>query len=94
MWNIEFYEKDTGEIPVKKFLKSLEIKMRAKAVKEIEILENLGTALREPYSKLIQDGIFELRIQFSGDIARIFYFFVIGNKIILTNGFIKKPKLQ
>ena len=92
MWNVEFYEKDNGEIPVRDFLKSLEPKMRAKAVKEIEILEELGIALREPYSKPVQDGIFELRIQFSGDIARVFYFFVIENRVILTNGFIKKTQ--
>lgn len=74
MWNVEFYEKDDGEIPVRDFLKSLDKKMRAKAVREIEILEEMGTALREPYSKPVQDGIFELRIKFSGDIARIFNF--------------------
>lgn len=36
------------------------------------------------------DGLFELRIKFSSDITRIFYFFVVDNKIILTNGFVKK----
>ena len=92
MWAVEFYEKDDGEIPVRDFLRSLDKKMRAKAIKEIEILQEMGTALREPYSKPIQDGIFELRIKFSGDIARVFYFFIIGNKIVLTNGFIKKTQ--
>ena len=33
-----------------------------------------------------------LRIQFVGDIARIFYFFQIGRTIILTNGFVKKTR--
>lgn len=28
----------------------------------------------------------------ASDISRIFYFFLIGNKIILTNGFIKKQQ--
>ena len=66
--------------------------MESKAVNEIELLKNCGNNLREPYSKYISNGIFELRIKFSSDISRIFYFFYIGNKIILTNGFIKKTQ--
>ncbi|WP_368489730.1 type II toxin-antitoxin system RelE/ParE family toxin [Clostridium sp. BJN0013] len=48
--------------------------------------------LREPHSKPIKDGIFELRIKLGSDISRIFYFFCVGNRIILTNGFIKKTQ--
>lgn len=54
--------------------------------------------LREPYTKYMGDGLLELRIKFSTDITRIFYFFQKDNKIIVTNGFIKKgmktPKNQ
>ncbi len=92
MWEVEFYEKENGEIPVYDFLLSLNEKMRAKATKEIGILSEYGNKLREPYSKHIQDGIFELRIKFASDISRIFYFFFDGDKIILTNGFIKKTQ--
>ena len=59
----------------------------------LALLEEFGNQLREPFSKPIGDGIFELRIKFSSDITRIFYFFVVDNRIILTNGFVKKtPK--
>lgn len=92
MWQVEFYEKENGEIPVNDFLLSLNEKTRAKAAKEIRILSEYGNKLREPYSKHIQEGIFELRIKFASDISRIFYFFFDGNKIILTNGFIKKTQ--
>lgn len=92
MWQVEFYEKENGEVPVSDFLKNIDTKMRAKAVKEIQILSEYGNRLREPYSKHIQDGIFELRIKFASDISRIFYFFFDGDKIILTNGFIKKTQ--
>jgi len=40
----------------------------------------------------LKDGIFEFRIQCSGDNARILYFFKVGKKIIVTNGFIKKTQ--
>ncbi len=36
MFEISFYEKENGKIPVKDFLLDLELKMRAKALKEIE----------------------------------------------------------
>lgn len=92
MWEIEFYETKNGKSPVKNFIKGLDKNMKSKAVHEIELLEEYGNNLREPYSKYIANGIFELRIKFSSDISRIFYFFYVGNKIILTNGFIKKTQ--
>ena len=87
-----FYEKENGEIPVKEFLDNLDKKMREKALGQIAILEEKSRTLREPYSKYIKDGIFELRIKFSSDITRIFYFFYVEDRAILTNGFIKKTQ--
>ena len=89
MFEIEFYQLPNGEKPVEEFLDSLDKKMRAKAIYGLSILEEYGNTLREPHSKSMGDGLFELRIKFAGDISRIFYFFVVDNKIILTNGFIK-----
>lgn len=89
-FEIIFYDKSDGTEPVKEFLDSLNVKMRAKMVREIELLAVNGPELREPYSKAIGDGIFELRAKVGSDISRVLYFFFIGRKIILTNGFIKK----
>ena len=36
------------------------------------------------------NGLYELRIKFAGDVTQIFYFFFVENRIILTNGFVKK----
>ena len=46
------------------------------------LLEEFGNTLREPHSKPMGNGIFELRIKFSSDISRIFYLFFADNKII------------
>lgn len=43
-------------------------------------------------SVYVDDGIFELRTKQASNIDRIFYFFVIGNKIVMTNGYIKKSQ--
>ena len=34
----------------------------------------------------------ELRAKVGSDISRVLYFFMIGHKVVLTNGFIKKHK--
>ena len=91
---IDFYKNENGKIPVQDFLYSLEPKLRAKAFRDIELLQNLGNELKEPYVKSLKGnknkGLYELRIKFSNDIARIFYFTYCDNKYILLHGFIKK----
>lgn len=56
----------------------------------LEILEEKGNVLREPYSKHLEDGIFELRCKVGSNIMQVLYFFYYQGKIILTNGFVKK----
>lgn len=71
---------------------SLDIKMRAKLIGLLEILEEKGNQLREPYSKHLEDGIFEIRCKVGNNISRVLYFFYYEGNIILTNGFIKKTQ--
>ena len=92
MFDVEYYELPNGDKPAKLFVDSLDVKLRVKALGSIEILAEFGNALREPYSKAIGKGLFELRIKFANDITRIFYFFYVDNKIILANGFVKKTR--
>lgn len=92
MYEILFYDTDDGKCPVQEFLDSLESKLLAKTLRTIDLLEINGPQLREPYSKPLDDGIFELRTKQGSDITRVFYFFVIGQKAVLTNGFVKKTQ--
>lgn len=89
---VEYYELENGTCPVEEFILKQDNKMQAKIFKNLELLEIRGNELREPFSKHIEDGIFEIWNKVGNDITRIFYFFVIGQKIILTNGFIKKTQ--
>lgn len=89
-FEIVFYEKQDGSKPARDFLLSLDVKMRAKMVRTIVLLEKNGNRLREPESKSLGDGILELRAKVGSDISRVLYFFVVGKKAVLTNGFIKK----
>ena len=58
----------------------------------IALLQDNGNELREPYSKHLSEGIFELRAQIGSDTTRVLYFFYVDRRIILTNGFIKKTQ--
>lgn len=91
-FDVEFYEKTNGEQPAREFLLSLDKKMRAKLFSMIALLEDNGYELREPYSKHLSEGIFELRAKLASNITRVLYFFYADQKIILTNGFVKKTQ--
>lgn len=69
------YEKENGESPVEDFINSLDMKMRAKVYGLLSILQDKGNMLREPYSKHLDDGIFELRCKVGSNITRVLYFF-------------------
>lgn len=89
---IIFYKDKEGNIPIREFLDQLDDKMRSKVLLSIKYLQNFGCELREPHSKSLGDGIFKLRAKFGNNISRVLYFFVVGDKAILTNGFIKKTQ--
>jgi phage-related protein len=93
-WVIEYYQKENGRSPVVDFLLSLPPKMRAKALREIDLLEEYGTNPNEVSTAFIEGqrykGIRELRIRFAGDISRIFYFVYSSATIVLLSAFLKK----
>jgi phage-related protein len=91
-FEVVFYEKENGDCPVEEFMNSLDVKMRAKMIGLLELLEEKGNQLREPYSKSIDDGIFEVRCKVGNNITRVLYFFYYEGKIVLTNGFVKKTQ--
>lgn len=76
-FDIIFYDKPDGTEPVKEFLDSLDVKMRAKMIRTIVMLQKNG---------------YELRAKVGSDISRVLYFFIVGKKVVLTNGFIKKTQ--
>lgn len=101
-WKVEYYQRENGNIPVVEFLLELPPKLRAKAYREIELLQEHGIYLQEPYVKSIKGdqykGLFELRIKLGSDASRIFYFTYHKDTFVLLNGFLKKtnktPKME
>lgn len=93
---LTFYKKIDGTKPAGKYIKSLDTKLKAKVVWEIDLLEKYGFDLKEPHVKPIKGkkyhGLYELRIQFSSDISRIFYFYEIEEGFVILHGYTKKDK--
>ena len=58
------------------------------------LLSLLETEDRMPvkFIKHISDGIYELRLSYSGNIYRLFFIFDEGNIVVLFNGFQKKTQ--
>lgn len=93
-WIIDFYKKENEESPVEEFLDCLPPKLQAKAIREIDLLEEFGIMLPYPHAKDIKGdrykGLWELRVKVATDISRVFYFLPEGNTFILLHGIIKK----
>lgn len=92
MFKIKYYETARGQKPVEEFIDTLEENMQVKVLRQISLLKEYGNKLREPHSSPIGNGIFELRIIESGNIVRIFYFFIVEKTVVLTNGIVKKKQ--
>ena len=89
---LEFVEVNK-DCPMIDFLDTIEDeKLKSKTIRNIYLLADLKNNARPPLSEYIGEGIFELRTKFSSNITRAFYFFIWGNKIIMTNGYIKKSQ--
>lgn len=67
-------------------------KARAKFAQIAILLEEKGPEVQMPYSKHLEDGIFEVRVIVGKDSSQILYFFLEGKRIIFTNGFKKKTQ--
>ena len=89
---IEFYSTADGKEPLQEFFDHLPEKHLAKVFREIDLLAEFGSALKEPYVKHISGDIWELRIRFSNNISRIFYFTWKNETIVLLHGFGKKTQ--
>jgi len=88
---INFYRTESGTCPVEDFLDSLSGKQTQKVVWVLRLIEELDVVPRQYFQKMFNtDDIWEVRVQFGGNIFRILGFFAGSAELILTNGFIKK----
>lgn len=92
MFGLFFYMEEDGSLPVAQFILELNPKLQAKVVSDLIRLKMIGNEMREPLSKYLGDGIFELRSIQGNNIVRILYFYDRDRIIVVTNGFVKKQQ--
>ena len=85
-----YYSTESGKLPVKEFVDSLDFKTQRKFFFVKALLEEFGHKLPQPHAKYIGNDIFELRFKGQEGAVRVLYFFFHQSKAVFTNGFIKK----
>jgi phage-related protein len=67
--------------------------IKARIINIVDLLIEHGPQnVREPYVKHIKGKLFEIRAKGKDGIARVFYFTMTGQRIVLIHGFIKKTQ--
>lgn len=84
-WKIEYPYKDVEE-----FILGLPAGLAARYFRLSELLIEFGSNLGMPHTKASSKGLFELRIKGREGIARIFYCTLVGKRIVMVHGFVKK----
>lgn len=93
MRTINFYRTETGDCPIEEFLDSLSSKQAQKVAWVLRLIEELDLVPGQYFEKLVNtEDIWEVRVQFGGDIFRLLGFFAGSSLLILTNGFAKKSQ--
>jgi len=93
-FEIVFYKDEKGNSPVEDFLLGLVRSNQALFNKSSKGIEKLRFRIyhKEPLSKYLESGLWELRIKSGTNILRIIYTFQKGQIIILLHVFIKKQQ--
>lgn len=85
-WNILTFETGSGEKVVDEFILKQPPQAKAKIAHTIKLLKQYGNKLGMPHSKVLGEGLCELRIRGKEEI-RILYCFTPQRTIYLLHGF-------
>ena len=77
---------------VRNFLDTLELKLKAKSYRTINLLSIFGPILTLPHRRKITGtkDLYELRVQQANNICRLFYFYYEKQIYVILSGFVKK----
>ena len=88
--NTSFFRSDSGNEPVREWLKTLPAADRRIMGEDIKTVQ-FGWPLGMPLVRRLDGGIWEIRVKLENRIARIF-FFLEGSTMVILHGFIKKQQ--
>ena len=87
---VRFYQEDSGNEPVREWLRELSIKDKKIIGRDIRIVQ-IDWPVEGSLVKPLGSGLWEIRSRLDNRIARVLFVFSDG-EIILLNGFIKKTQ--
>jgi putative addiction module killer protein len=73
------------------FMEKLNEKVSKKIYYVLDMLK-MQDKISKKFVKYLYEGIYELRIEYEGNIYRVFFCFDAGNIVVLFNGFQKKTQ--
>ncbi len=86
-WEICYYSE-----AVQAELMELPAGLQARYLRLADRLELHGPNLGMPHTKMLRDGLFELRLKSKEGIGRVFCCAVIGCRIVILHSFVKKTQ--
>lgn len=86
-WAIDFY----SEAVYSEFMQ-WPSKIKERFLRFVELMKEHGADLGMPYTRSLGGGLFELRVKAQEGIGRAFFCYVVGKRIIILHGFIKKTQ--
>jgi phage-related protein len=93
MKRIEFYKTVTGASPVEEFLETLNDNQAKKVLWVLRLVRELNPIPSSYFAKMVNtDDIWEVRVQYGGNIFRLLGFFAGAKLIVLAHGFQKKTE--
>lgn len=84
-WSIEYYNKD-----VEKKILSLPDGLLARYLRLTDLMIEFGANLGLPHTRVLGEGLIELRIKSKEGIARVFYCTMVRKRVVMLHLFIKK----
>ena len=84
-WTIVYHTRS-----VEDFVLALPEGLLARYLRLTDMMQEFGANLGMPHTRAMGDGLFELRIKGPEGIARVFYCTLVGQRIVMLHGFIKK----
>ena len=88
--NTSFFRSDSGNEPVREWLKTLPAADRRNMGEDIKTVQ-FGWPLGMPLVRRLDSGIWEIRVKLENRIARIL-FSLEGSTMVILHGFIKKQQ--
>lgn len=82
---------ETANTTVDAELEALPVRLRARLVRLMELIEERGvTVLREPHARHLEGKLWELRAKSDEGIARAIYVTIKGRRVVILHAFVKK----